>query len=123
MAKVIPNIYCGTKKLILSESFMFMPNDDVIVEIPIKAYKEKSIGDLKIRILFVDDGGKVSGETSLEDNVFTLKLFNSIKRPLPTGITDWFIFNIGNKKFALLIGVVPIANSSAQLTVSIYEAS
>jgi len=118
MGKIISKISIGNKKLLVSENFVFIPEDIVKIEIPTTTTAPPLIFEFE----FADDDSK-EFKTSTESfgNTLRTKLVNTKQQPLGVASTTWHSFTLGNERFFYAISVFVVASKGVNFSFSLYS--
>jgi len=117
MSKIISKISIGNKKLLVSESFVFIPDDIVTIEIP------TTLNALPLSFEFEfaeDDSHEFKASSESHGNTLKTKIVNAQHQALGAGSTNWHSFTLGNEEFFYTISIYPIVKKAINFSFSLY---
>ena len=123
MNKVIPIIYSGSNRLLVSETIACDPKLGLLMQIPMAVGSDgKNPYYFNIKFVFLEDSSNtLNWDYQLHNNDFTITLTNATKNPLGVGTIEPCAFHIGDENFLLYLISKGLIGHTMLFTVSIYR--
>lgn len=118
--RIVPTIKSGNKELILSESFLCKPDDNIYFSIPVNTTSETG-SMLEIEFEFIKDDTGVHLEQEILNNLIKIQFYNFTETSASKRTKDWYKFELGELKLYMLMSLDVLSKNLVRLSSTMYR--